>query len=193
MKEGRSPLVPAGTVGHFDHYEQFAALSGPQRDRLRVVVVDHDDDPIALLSPRLAYARPDWLGSERGRGVPESMGWRPVITFVTVTVDAMNAVHRVPGQFKSFGHDYRADTARFVHAGFRLPAVTAEQMQAVERVLRELERDRAHRLSSAKQAAGGGTRATGARWRRSLHQHHKAEPAAHTSLLAELMAEPEAR
>jgi uncharacterized membrane protein len=183
MKEGRSPLVPAGTVGHFDHYEQFAALSEPQRDRLRVVVVDHDDDPIALLSPRLAYARPGWLGSERGRGVPESMGWRPVITFVNLTVDAMNAVHRVPGQFKSFGHDYRADTARFVHAAFGLPAVTAEQMQAVERVLRELELDRAQRISSAKRAAGS-TRAAGARWRRSLHLHHEAEPAPHSSLRA---------
>jgi len=175
MKEGRSPLVPSGTVGHFDRYEQFAALRRPQRDRLRVVVVDHDDDPIAVLSPRLAYARPGWLGRERGRGVPESMGWRPVITFVHVAVDAMNAVHRVPGEFKSFGHDYRADTARFVHAAFRLPAVTDQQMQAVERVLRELELDRAKRISSAQRVADG-TRAAGARWRRSLRQHHMAEP-----------------
>ncbi|HXW87274.1 MAG TPA: hypothetical protein VEJ42_03355, partial [Streptosporangiaceae bacterium] len=109
-----------------------------------------------------------------------------------VTVDAMNAVRRVPGEFKSFGHDYRADTARFVHAAFRLPAVTAEQMEAVERVLRELELDRAQRVSSAQQAAGG-TRAAGARWRRSLRQHHKAEPAPHASPPAGSSAEPEAR
>jgi uncharacterized membrane protein len=177
MKEGRSPLVPPGTVGHFDRYEQFAALSGQHRDRLRVVVVDHDDDPIAVLSPRLAYARPDWLGSRRGRGVPASMGWRPVITFVHVAVDAMNAMRTVPGEFKSFGHDYRADTARFVHAAFGLPAVTGDQMQAVERVLRELELDRAQRIASAHQAPGG-TRAGGARWLRSLRQHRSRDCAA---------------
>ena len=62
MKEGRSPLVPPGTVGHFDCYEQFAALTEQERDRLRVVVLDHDNDPIASVSPRLIYARPHWLG-----------------------------------------------------------------------------------------------------------------------------------
>ena len=142
MKEGRSPLMPPGTVGHFDHYEQFAALSDEQRDQLRVVVVDHDNDPIASLSPRLIYARPDWLGDQRGRGVPTSMRWIPVVTFVHTAVDAMNAMRTVPGQFKSFGHDYRADTARFVHAAFRLPAVTEAQMAAVEHALRALELDR---------------------------------------------------
>jgi hypothetical protein len=65
-----------------------------------------------------------------------------------------------------------------VHAAFGLPAVTGEQMQAVERVLRELELDRAKRVSSAQQAAGG-SRAAGARWRRSLGQHRKAELAPH--------------
>jgi hypothetical protein len=64
------------------------------------------------------------------------MGWIPVITFVHVAVDAMNAMRTVPGEFKSFGHDYRADTARFARAALGLPAVTDEQMQAVERVLR---------------------------------------------------------
>lgn len=146
MKEGRSPLVPPGTVGHFDCYEQYAALTEAQRDRLRVVVLDHDNDPIASVSPRLIYARPHWLASQRGRGVP--------------------------GEFKSFGHDYRADTARFVRAALGLPAVTEEQMQAVERVLRELELDRGQRIS---RLAVGGTRTGGASWRRSLRQHHRGE------------------
>jgi uncharacterized membrane protein len=177
MKEGRNPLVPPGTVGHFDCYEQYAALTAEQRDQLRVVVLDHDNDPIASVSPRLIYARPHWLASQRGRGVPASMGWAPVITFVHVAVDAMNAMRTVPGEFKSFGHDYRADTARFVHAAFRLPPVTEEQMQATERVLRELELDRGQRIRSARQAADG-TRTGGATWRRSWQQHHKGEPAA---------------
>lgn len=171
MKEGRSPLVPPGTVGHFDCYEQYAALTGPQRDGLRVVVLDHDNDPIASVSPRLIYARPHWLASQPGRGVPASMGWTPVITFVHVAVDAMNAMRTVPGEFKSFGHDYRADTARFVYAAFALPPVTQDQMQAVERALRELELDRGRRIKAARRTAGP-NRTGGASWRRSLRRHH---------------------
>jgi uncharacterized membrane protein len=149
MKEGRSPLAPPGTVGHFDRYEQYAALSEQRRDGLRVIVVDHDNDPIAMLSPRLIYARPDWLDDNHGhgRGVPAAMSWAPLITFVHTAVDAMNAMRTVPGEFKSFGHDYRADTARFVHAAFRLPPVTDQQMEAVEQTLRRLEIDRARRIT----------------------------------------------
>ena len=77
-------------------------------------------------------------------------------------------------EFKSLGHDYRPDTARFVHAAFGLPPVTEDQMQAVERVLREL--DRGQRIRSARQAAGR-TRTGGASWRRSLRQHRKGEHA----------------
>ena len=171
MKEGRSPLMPPGTVGHFDRFEQYAALTERERDRLRVVVVDHDNDPIATLSPRLIYTRPDWLDGQRGRGVPESLDWTPVITFVHIAVDAMNAMRTIPGEFKSFGHDYRADTARFVHAAFGLPAVTEEQMRAVEHVLRQLELDRGQRIKSAGTAPAH--RAAGARWLRSLRQHSR--------------------
>jgi uncharacterized membrane protein len=173
MKEGRSPLVPAGTVGHFDRYEQLAALTPAQRNRLRVVVLDHDNDPIASLSPRLLVARPDWLRAGRGRGVPASMGWIPLVTFVQTAVDAMNAMRTVPGVFKSFGHDYRGDTARFVHTAFDLPPVAEEQMQAVEQVLRKLELDRGQRIKATHPAAEPGLpqvrhRTAGARWRRSL-------------------------
>jgi uncharacterized membrane protein len=177
MKEGRSPLMPPGTVGHFDRFEQYAALGEQERDRLRVVVVDHDNDPIAALSPRLSYARPGWLDGERGRGIPPSLRWTPVISFVHIAVDAMNAMRTVPGEFKSFGHDYRADTARFVHAAFRLPAVPEEQLLAVERALRELELDRGQRMKDAGPAAKS-DRAAGARWLRSARQHGRRAPAA---------------
>jgi hypothetical protein len=43
----------------------------------------------------------------------------------------MNAMRVVPGQFKSFGHDYREDTPASVHAAFRLEAVTEDQMRDV--------------------------------------------------------------
>jgi uncharacterized membrane protein len=74
------------------------------------------------------------------------MKWTPVISFVQVLIDAMNAMVTVPGEFKSFGHDYRADTADFVNAGFDLPSMTAEQMASIGETLVGLELDRAKRI-----------------------------------------------
>ena len=61
------------------------------------------------------------------------------------TGTAVDAMRTVPGVFKSFGHDYRGDTARFVHTAFGLPPVAEEQMQAVEHVLRKVELNRGQR------------------------------------------------
>jgi uncharacterized membrane protein len=74
---GASNLVPEGTVGVFDRHEQLAALDDDARQRLRAVVLMHDNDPIGALSPDLLVKRPRWLGRERGRGVPEGMSWAP--------------------------------------------------------------------------------------------------------------------
>lgn len=172
MREGSSELVPPGTVGAFDRYDQLAALSPAERDRLRAIVLDHDNDPIAQVSLRLAVKQPPWLGTDdRGRGVPPTMAWAPLLTFVHVAVDAMNAMRVVPGEFKSFGHDYRADTARMVHEAFRLPPVTEEQQAEVHRTLLRLEVERGKRIErSAAEAAAAPTerRTEGPQWQRSL-------------------------
>jgi uncharacterized membrane protein len=148
MARGANDLVPAGTVGVFDRHEQIAALTDEQRAALRAVILSHDNDPIAQLSPDLLIARPDWLGEQRGRGVPDAMTWIPGVTFIQVLIDAANAMVTVPGEFKSFGHDYRGDMARFVLDGFDLPAATEEQIANVDRYLRDLERERAERIAS---------------------------------------------
>ncbi len=156
MREGRGPNVEEGAVGAFDRPEQFLELTDEQRHAMRAVILDHDNDPIALMSPRLAVKRPPWLESEtRGRNVPEEMSWIPVLTLVQVIVDAMNAMRTVPGEFKSFGHDYRGDTAAFVHGAWHLPDVTPEQFAAVEHALIELEIARGERLKAAKAAGVG--------------------------------------
>jgi uncharacterized membrane protein len=184
MAQGSNELVPEGTVRVFDHPDEIEALSDEERDRLRAVILSHDNDPIAALSPEIAIQEPDWLkGEDRGRGVPPSMRWVPVITFVQTMIDAANAMVTVPGDFHSFGHDYRADTARMVHAAYHLPPVTAEQMAKVEVTLRALELDRSARIKAkssdeappaptqkADVAALAGvplqtTRTRGARWR----------------------------
>jgi uncharacterized membrane protein len=151
MREGRNPLTPEGSVGAFDRFEQYQALTADEKTALRAVVVDHDNDPISQMSLRIAVKRPPWLDGHRGRGVPETMKWTPIITFTQVIVDAMNAMVVVPGQFKSFGHDYRADTADFVRAAYGLPEMTEEQMAALHDTLVARELDRGARIKAGKE------------------------------------------
>jgi uncharacterized membrane protein len=154
MREGRGTLVSPGTVKAFDHFGEYEELTDEEKKQLRAVIVDHDNDPIAQMSFRSAVKRPSWLsGPERGRNVPEGMQWVPLITYVQIMIDAMNAMRVVPGQFKSFGHDYRGDTADFVHAAYQLPPVTDEQKHEVHEMLLKLEVERGERIKNAKQSA----------------------------------------
>ncbi|MPZ54073.1 MAG: hypothetical protein GEU79_15300 [Acidimicrobiia bacterium] len=152
MREGRNPLTPAGTIGTFDNYDQCLSLTPDERANLRAIVVDHDNDPIAQMSLRTAVKRPPWLNSRRGRGVPETMPWSPISTFLQILVDAMNAMVVVPGEFKSFGHDYRADTIDFVQAAFDFPELTDAQTKALRRTLLDREVDRGERIKQGPHA-----------------------------------------
>ena len=149
MARGSSTMVPEGTVGVFDRYEQLAELDDERRARLRAVILSHDNDPIAVLGPELLIQPPWWLADgRRGRGVPETMRWRPLVTFIQTAMDAANAMVSVPGEFGSFGHDYRADMVRFVHDAYRLPAATEEQLDRIDQTLRSLELERAQRIKA---------------------------------------------
>jgi uncharacterized membrane protein len=181
MREGSSDLVPPGTVAAFDRPEQLEELTEEERNKLRAVILDHDNDPIAVVAPRLAVKKPDWLKPEtKGRGVPDSMSWTPLITFVHIGIDAMNAMVTVPGEFKSFGHDYRADTTRMVYLAYHLPATSEEQIEAVEETLRQLELERAERIKQSKEsvAAEGEQRTQGARWLRDRGKEDEGQPPA---------------
>ena len=134
--------------GVFDHHDQLAKLTAEERDRLRAVILSHDNDPIAHTGPDLAVQRPYWLGEERGRNVPESMEWIPLVTFWQTVMDAANAMVTVPGEFGSFGHDYRADMARFVRDAYQLPATSEEQTVRVDEMLKTLELERAERIKA---------------------------------------------
>jgi uncharacterized membrane protein len=148
MARGSSTLVPQGTVGVFDRHEQLQELTDEERARMRAVVLSHDNDPIAVFGPDLILQRPYWLADgQRGRGVPAAMRWTPLVTFFQIATDAMSAMLRVPGEFASFGHDYRADMARFVRDAYALPA-TEPQLASIEQVLRSLERERAERIKA---------------------------------------------
>jgi uncharacterized membrane protein len=149
MARGSSDLVPEGSVLVVDRPEQLEGSIDDVRDRLRAVILSHDNDPIAQLVPDLFIQRPLWLGDERGRGVPERMRWRPLLTFWQTAIDAANAMVTIPGEFRSFGHDYRADMARVVRHAYPLPGVTEQQLDRIEAVLRRQEVERAARIDAA--------------------------------------------
>jgi len=60
------------------------------------------------------------------------MRWQPPGTFIQTGMDAMNAMLLTPGEFASFGHDYRADMAAFVRDAYGLPEATDEQLARIE-------------------------------------------------------------
>jgi uncharacterized membrane protein len=152
MIRGSHTLVPPGTVRVFDRHEQLAALDDDERARLRAVVLSHDNDPIAVFGPDLLVQRPPWLANgQRGRGVPDGMQWLPLVTFVQTGMDTMHTLVSQPGQFGSFGHDYRADMAGFVRDAYGFPATEA-QLASIERALRSLDLKRAERAQAAKRA-----------------------------------------
>ncbi|HEV2872343.1 MAG TPA: alpha/beta-hydrolase family protein [Actinomycetota bacterium] len=102
-----------------------------------------------MLGPELIVQRPPWLADgRRGRGVPETMRWIPLVTFVQTAMDAANAMVSVPGDFGSFGHDYRADMVQFVQDAYRLPTADAAQTARIEQTLRSLELERAARIKA---------------------------------------------
>ena len=149
MAAGHSPLVADGSVRVFDHPHELRGLDAKALDQLRATILSHHNDPIAVMAPEVIVREPEWLSGERGRGVPDDFEWFPVGTFLHVMVDAMNAMVTVPGQFGSFGHDYRADMARMVAAAYALPATEA-QLKAIEDSLVTLELERADRIAATK-------------------------------------------
>ena len=82
------------------------------------------------------------------RDRPHTIRWQPVGTFIQTGMDAMNAMLLTPGEFASFGHDYRADMAAFVRDAYGFPEASDEQLDRIEQVLRSLEFERNERIQA---------------------------------------------
>ena len=61
---------------------------------------------------------------------PASMRWRPVTTFYQLLVDMKNA--QIPGSYRAWAHDYRADLPEFIRDVFDLDDVTDEQLERIK-------------------------------------------------------------
>ena len=143
------PDVDRSLLGRFNDFGQLQALDREARERLRYVLITHDNDGVACFGPDLLARAPDWLGPAQTRpaGVPKTEQWQSPATFVQTLIDMKNSANVIPGQFRAKGHDYRADLARFVREVYALPA-SDEQLAAIEAALRANELQRAALLKA---------------------------------------------
>ena len=118
------------------------AADDHQRDRLRIVLLSHYNDPIRKINLDLFVRRPIWLEDPRPPTVPPRQRFTPVITALQTIVDTANATNQVAGVFRATGHDYRLDLPSVAMEAYRLPRPTPEQW---ERLMAALQADEAAR------------------------------------------------
>ena len=147
-------MDPAGAIAEVDNYDEILAMSEQERERIRIVLLTHHDDPIPKFGTNLILRQPGWLGpvDTRPQGVPKSSHWRPGTTFVLTGLDMVNAMEVQPGVFGRRGHDYREDIARFVSFTYGLPCSTV-QLASIEQALRDRELKWAEKRVVAEQIA----------------------------------------
>ncbi len=149
-----SPLfrdLTAQGVPVFDHFDDVRAYLRAGNDAPAVVFLNHDNDPVTLFTPAVAYRMPEWLKTTvRGRNMEPHQRWLPGISFWQGLIDTKNAATVVPGEFFSTGHDYRADLAEFVRFAYGFADVTDGQMERIEARLRQSEITRADNITLGK-------------------------------------------
>jgi len=140
------PDVDPDLVAVVNDFGQLGEMAPERRNRLRYVLVSHDNDGVTKLGADLVATRPGWLSPQRPapatvpgaspRGISARMRWRPITTFLQTLIDMKNA--QIPNGYRSFAHDYRPDLTRFIAAVYQLSASEA-QLLRIERVLEQRE------------------------------------------------------
>lgn len=99
----------------------------------RVLYVQHASDPITWWTPSLMFERPDWLTEERGRDVPESSRWFPMVTFWQVSADMALGFSSPAGH----GHNYTGEHGDGWAAVLGVPDWTEERSAELRRIIME--------------------------------------------------------
>ncbi|MDO4427479.1 MAG: alpha/beta-hydrolase family protein [Moraxella sp.] len=106
------PIIESGRHVRFMDYPETLGEAHPNAVLYgewaypRVVFVQYASDPIVWWSPRMIYARPDWMREPAGRDVARVPTWLPVLSFWELSLD-MPASSDTPA---GHGHIYRYDT-----------------------------------------------------------------------------------
>jgi uncharacterized membrane protein len=144
-------------VAVVNDFGQVEAMPAERRGGLRYVLVSHDNDGVTKFGTDLLLRQPPWLRGARSgieevppyspRGVPPSMRWQPITTFMQLLVDMKNA--QTPGLYQSSRHDYRPDLPRFVNEVYgvdagedlvsRVEVALAQREEARERLFGEVQ------------------------------------------------------
>lgn len=148
LRDARADVDPS-LIGVFNGFDEVEALDAAARERLRYVMITHDNDAVAHFGADLLVQAPAWLGdpATRPAAVPTAERWTTPTTFWQTFIDLKNAAHVIPGEFEAKGHDYRADLLRFVREVYGLDA-SEEQMTSVEGALRRYEKLRAEWIAA---------------------------------------------
>ena len=64
------PEIDRDLIGVFDHIGQLEALDPAARERLRFVMITHDNDGVGVFGPQLLIQAPEWLGKPETRRQP---------------------------------------------------------------------------------------------------------------------------
>ena len=141
---------PEGVLGAVTRASEIPDLPGT----VRHVQVIHDDDPINKFAYDAVIREPWWMGppAQRPPLVPKETVFRPILTFALNLVDLKNGMQSKPGEFVRRGHDYRIELCDAIRYTFDLSA-TEEQVERIEQVLRDREREWAARRMVAKRFA----------------------------------------
>ena len=143
-------LTSAG-IPVFDHFDDVRSYLADGNDAPDVVFLNHANDPVTKMNPKIFYESPAWLKTnERGRNVEPNQRWMPGVSFWQTLIDTKNAATVIPGEFFSTGHDYRADLAEFIRFAYHFDDVTDDQMEAIEARLRSSEVARAANIEKGK-------------------------------------------
>ncbi|MCB1246893.1 MAG: alpha/beta-hydrolase family protein, partial [Acidimicrobiia bacterium] len=133
-------------------FDSPADLDG--REAGAITFLNHDNDPVTKFEPAIAYRMPGWMEpKDRGRGTDPAQRWIPGVAFFQGLIDTKNAATVVPGEFKSSGHDYRADLASMIRFAYDLD-VDETTMTAIEDALRRSEVERSTSIALGRLGTG---------------------------------------
>ena len=96
------PTYGGGATVRFSDSPPDFASDGPWIGP-RVGYLQHANDPVTWWDWSLAVRKPDWLSEPRGRDVPPSIRWIPVITMLQLGADQLVANDVPNGQGHQFG------------------------------------------------------------------------------------------
>lgn len=134
-------------VGLFDNFNDVKATDTKTRNKIRYVMLTHHNDPINQFGADVLVKQPEWIvnPNKRPKELTGKQRYRTPTLFIQMLFDMKNALKPIPGEFVANGHDYRADLAQFIKYVYRFK-VTNEQLQAIEKQLRQNELDRAQKI-----------------------------------------------